>query len=52
MAMSKTEKRNSAKKVAEAKSKAKKEKRGVNPQSATSSKPVKGKKPLTTSKKK
>ncbi|MFT4536652.1 MAG: hypothetical protein ACJA1A_002622 [Saprospiraceae bacterium] len=52
MAQSKTEKRNAAKKVAEAKAQAKKAVRTTKPQGSAGGKVVKGKKPLTTAKKK
>lgn len=52
MAKSKTEKRNAAKKVAEAKSQAKKAVRSAKPETATGGKVVKGKKALSNNKKK
>jgi len=50
--MSKTEKRNAAKKVAEAKAQAKKAQRSASPQAVAGGKTIKGKKPLGTAKKK
>ena len=52
MAMSKTEKRNAARKIAEAKSKARKAMRDSRPQSAAAGKVVKGKKSLGPARKK
>lgn len=52
MAQSKAEKRNAAKKVAEAKSQAKKAVRATKPQAAMGGKAPKGKKSLTSGKKK
>jgi len=52
MALSKNEKRNAAKKVAEAKSQAKKAVRTSNPKESIGGKIVKGKKSLTNGKKK
>ena len=52
MAQSKTEKRNAAKKVAEAKSQAKKAVRTTNPQASAGGNTPKGKKSLTAGKKK
>ena len=52
MALSKAEKRNAAKKVAEAKAQAKKAQRLATPQASSGGKVVKGKKPLGTAKKK
>ncbi len=52
MAQSKTEKRNSAKKIAEAKSQAKKANRMVNPKPHAAGKVTKGRRPLSTGKRK
>ncbi|MDF1698888.1 MAG: hypothetical protein P1U56_23745 [Saprospiraceae bacterium] len=52
MAMSKAEKRNAARKIAEAKSKARKADRETRPQASSGGKTVKGKKSLGSGKKK
>lgn len=52
MPHSKIEKRNAAKKIAEAKTQAKKSVRSTKPEASAGGKVVKGKKPLSTGKKK